>query len=360
MNLSVLLTGKALYGFSALSAEEFIDYNVVKAALLKRYDMNEEGYRMKFRTCRAEGGESILQFAARMSSYFDRWVELSEVGRSFDGTKDFGNELSIFIGEKSPKSVKEMAEFADKFRDARRQTGGKNQKSSQFQGGSQNQKGQPWNKSSKGKDRVDLNSNDSQEVSATCVVHEVTDASRYPCLQRRNRVELKCGHDLPIISVASASVNMMASGMPVVQGFIGSTEVEVLRDSGCSLVVVHRELVDNSQLTGESRTCVMMDGTCRKAPIARLYIDTPYYIGEVEALCMRTPEYDLIVGNISGAREPKDPKIGWKPGVAHEVGHVEVSSPSGGEHSTPSSDGTSVPSSGKGCCPSGIETSVPS
>ncbi|XP_070550990.1 uncharacterized protein [Ptychodera flava] len=96
-------------------------------------------------------------------------------------------------------------------------------------------------------------------------------------------------------------------GMPVVEGIINDVKIKVLRDSGCSGVVVRSDLVKSTQLTGEVRTCVMIDGTCRRAPVARLNISTPYYQGEVDALCMQTPIYDLIIGNIDGAREPGNP-----------------------------------------------------
>nr|XP_002736977.1 PREDICTED: NXPE family member 4-like [Saccoglossus kowalevskii] len=46
--------------------------------------------------------------------------------------------------------------------------------------------------------------NDSQEISPTCSL-EIADASRHPCLQGRDRVELKCGYELPIISFASVA-----------------------------------------------------------------------------------------------------------------------------------------------------------
>ena len=49
VSLSVLLTGKALDVYSRLSEEEAISYVHLKEALLKRYNLTEEGYRNKFR-----------------------------------------------------------------------------------------------------------------------------------------------------------------------------------------------------------------------------------------------------------------------------------------------------------------------
>ena len=43
-------------------------------------------------------------------------------------------------------------------------------------------------------------------------------------------------------------------------------------------------------------------------PIANVGIDTPYFTGNVEALC---PIYDLILGNVRGARAVGDPYPNW-------------------------------------------------
>ncbi|GFN87459.1 gypsy retrotransposon integrase-like protein 1 [Plakobranchus ocellatus] len=50
--LCVLLTGCALDCYGRLSAEQAKDYDKVKRALMKRYDLTEDGYQSKFRTCK--------------------------------------------------------------------------------------------------------------------------------------------------------------------------------------------------------------------------------------------------------------------------------------------------------------------
>ena len=47
--LSALLSGRALEVYSRLSEEAAKDYDKVKIALMKRYDLTEDGYRRKFR-----------------------------------------------------------------------------------------------------------------------------------------------------------------------------------------------------------------------------------------------------------------------------------------------------------------------
>ncbi|XP_070184061.1 uncharacterized protein [Littorina saxatilis] len=44
-------------------------------------------------------------------------------------------------------------------------------------------------------------------------------------------------------------------------------------------------------------------------------IDTPYFTGEVEAVCPKKPLYDLLIGNIGGARRPDDPDVEWRMGA---------------------------------------------
>ena len=47
--LSALLSGKALDIISRLTVEQIKDCDVVKASLLKGYNLTEEGYHMKFK-----------------------------------------------------------------------------------------------------------------------------------------------------------------------------------------------------------------------------------------------------------------------------------------------------------------------
>lgn len=97
-------------------------------------------------------------------------------------------------------------------------------------------------------------------------------------------------------------------GMPTCKGMVSNTEVSVLRDTGCSKAVVRSELVTPDQYTGESQTCLLIDGTERHFPLALVDVDTPFYTGQVEALCMDNPVYDLIIGKIAGARGPGVPE----------------------------------------------------
>ncbi|WAR29017.1 hypothetical protein MAR_002585 [Mya arenaria] len=119
-----------------------------------------------------------------------------------------------------------------------------------------------------------------------------------------SEVQLQCGYMLPLLNAACNDRRTISDkGMQVCDGWIGNNVVQVLRDTGCSTVVANEVLVDSSMYTGETRSFVLIDGTVRRFAVAKLYVQTPFYKGEVEALVMKRPVYDLIIGNISGVKD---------------------------------------------------------
>ena len=53
-----------------------------------------------------------------------------------------------------------------------------------------------------------------------------------------------------------------------------------------------------------------IDRTLKEAPIAEIKLDTPYYTRVTQAICLRDPLFDLVIGNIPGARNPDVPVPG--------------------------------------------------
>ena len=58
----------------------------------------------------------------------------------------------------------------------------------------------------------------------------------------------------------------------------------------------------------------------RRFPIAYVNVHTPYFSGNVKALCMNNPVYDLIIGNVTGVQMPD----GVNEGTASDVGTAET------------------------------------
>jgi len=97
--------------------------------------------------------------------------------------------------------------------------------------------------------------------------------------------------------------------MPVCIGLMGDQSVSMLRDAGCSTLVVKRELVDDEQMTGGTEPCILIDGTVRRTPVAEIEIETQYYTGKVRAVCMDNPLYDVIIGNVPGVSDGDNTRL---------------------------------------------------
>ena len=156
----------------------------------------------------------------------------------------------------------------------------------------------------------DGNQNTEPKVCGACLI--LTDEVNYSQATTNEGDMVKTSVGGPI-TVSSAS---SLSEMSTVQGFVGENPVEVLRDTGCSGVIVSKDLVPESAYTGRSQTMVMVDYSSRVVPEVKVSIDTPYYKGEVLALCVEKPFVGLIIGNIPSARERNNPDINWVPALA--------------------------------------------
>ena len=88
VRVSPLLTGKAKDVYSGLSSEDAWDYDQLRKALLQRYDLIEQGYCERFRNTKPQGQESPGQLIVRIRNYFNKWVELSEVGKTLEGVEE--------------------------------------------------------------------------------------------------------------------------------------------------------------------------------------------------------------------------------------------------------------------------------
>ena len=112
----------------AVIEEAAQDYDQVKLALMKRYDLTEDGYHRKFRASKLEVDESSEQFIVRLERYLLRWLELSHTERSFEGLKDLvvteqiidscPKELAIHLRERAPETLDQISKIADQYLEA--------------------------------------------------------------------------------------------------------------------------------------------------------------------------------------------------------------------------------------------------
>ena len=70
--LAPQLTGKA---FVALTMENSKNYDAIKVAILARYRINEEAYRVRFRSLVRRDGETNKETATRMMDLLQKWTK---------------------------------------------------------------------------------------------------------------------------------------------------------------------------------------------------------------------------------------------------------------------------------------------
>ena len=372
LNLSALLTGRALEVYSRLSNENAKDYDVLKKALQDRYHLNAEGFRMKLRESVAVEGESPAQFIERLKSYLSKWIELAEVEKSFEGleylilseqfTSTCSANLATFLKERTINSLKELGDVANKFLQAHgkqmkevsrgnneRKSNGRSENRSQ-----ENRKVVCWDCGKEGHRQSECKNKGEKEVPRAGGRNEVKcyNCGKMGHLARNCRSEEQRSYKGGAVeTLGEGEVKMAAAcvkvartdreegeevmrvdgwvgarreireaggcekprtaGTTVSDGFINGHKVKTLRDTGCDTVIARTGLVKADQFTGKTMCCALMNGMIVEAPVAKVSVRTPHLCGEVEALCFEEALYDLVIGNVPNAREPYNPDPEW-------------------------------------------------
>ena len=87
-------------------------------------------------------------------------------------------------------------------------------------------------------------------------------------------------------------------------GTVNGKEVRVLRDTGCTGVVVRRDLVSYEQMLGKELDVTLINESKLKYPVAGISVECPFFNVITEDLCMEDTLYDLVIGSIDGSKLP--------------------------------------------------------
>ena len=85
--LQSVLVGKAQEIYGSLSVEQSSNYEHVKEAILKAYELVPEAYRQKFRNYLKFDSKTHVEFAREKENLFNRWCHSKEVGQDFKKLK---------------------------------------------------------------------------------------------------------------------------------------------------------------------------------------------------------------------------------------------------------------------------------
>ena len=352
--LSALLKGRALEVFVRLSRDDQSDYGQIKEALLTNFDLTERSFRKKFRDCRPEKAETFRQFSGRLASYLDKWLGLAKVEKTYEAVCDFlardqfldccSHELYLYLKPKPFKAIDELAHEADLFADAKGDVSlciSKGQHKSRGVDQAQPKvelkqdqrpviqckicgKPHPTYKCWKNPDNKRVASSaefDSQYTYRGDNSYRDQDRNFGRSDQRDNHYNnnYRTDHQVNFCKIDNKSSDIgkglphkdskgtchfPRSRLPTAIGTVNGKEVRVLRDTGCTGVVVRRSLVSDGQMLNKQSGVTLINNYKQRCHMARINIDCPFFRGSTDALCIDDPAHDLVIGNIEGSKFP--------------------------------------------------------
>lgn len=85
--LQCKLVGKAQEVLSSLPLEDNSQYDVLKEAILRAYELVPEAYRQKFWNHKKSSEQTFVEFALEKGVLFDKWCAANEVKNSFEALR---------------------------------------------------------------------------------------------------------------------------------------------------------------------------------------------------------------------------------------------------------------------------------
>ena len=279
--LAPQLTGKAQQAYAAMAGEESGDYDSLKDAILKRYNINEESYRTRFRSVSRKSEESYCEMATRTMDLLRKWTrqcenlnDLLEVVAVEQLLNSMPTGVRIWVSERKPKTVAEAGKLADDYTLAR--------------GVKDNSRNQESHRESpKGAASVPKRchtcgrpghlARDCRQGSATARTEagnkEMTSRGEkegprcYNC-QQRGHFANQCPSRAAMFIQGTAPEHERG---PSISGLVeGKPVSRILLDTGAATTMVHRDLVPTDKLTSESVPIRCAHGDVSSYPMAQV------------------------------------------------------------------------------------------
>lgn len=317
MRLVPQLTGKTLDSYARLGEGESNDYDVIKKAILKRYNLTASTYKDKFRTCKQYPNETFREFYTRSLNHFEHWCQMDRVNDNFQTLVDMvlreqlinssSKDLQVWLKERQLKSSDEMIELAEVYQNAHRGSGSMTRAQTQNnqrdnRGNVSEQKALSGNMQNKHVKKCYLCQRFGNFMN-NCPLRRTTDrdttsgkpwggkpkSGQYQA-EGKDKVGLthsptmtrkSLALEVPV-TVESKDVveDTKRIGLKIENGKVNSKEASVLRDTGCTSILVAEKLINKEDLTGGVREVTLANGCVMECPEVWIEIDTNYVKGK--------------------------------------------------------------------------------
>ena len=125
LKVSQALRGSGYEVYTRLPPGQENQYEELKAALMKHYEVTAQTYRKKFRSSRREPGELFAAYSLRLKSYLQKWMDLAEFKRDYESLeemmvvdqmrKQMSKPLRTFLGEQGAERIDVVNKLAERF-----------------------------------------------------------------------------------------------------------------------------------------------------------------------------------------------------------------------------------------------------
>ncbi len=132
VHLILLLTGKAITLFVAMSPASMMDYVSLKQVVLKKYEISTETYRLRFRALDTSADETPVELFFRIKDLFSKWVrfdastkmDIMETLVLEQYMRVLLPELRTWVKERNPATAAEAASLMEAYIAARKVSAG--------------------------------------------------------------------------------------------------------------------------------------------------------------------------------------------------------------------------------------------
>ena len=294
--LALLFSGTALNVYSTLSDEVIADYSELKKAILKAFKKTTDQYRKEFRFAKITSNQNYSQFLTNIFRLFDYWIESAEIDKTYASLRDFlvadqfltalPNEIRTFLKENDIRTARDMAESADNYASAHR-CYPEDKRVGKVKSGKEDKTAKTTSESH----------SENRYANVRCFNCGEKGHTRPNCTQRKFSEQKirQCFDDADEFApFCSGTIN-------------GSNVSTILRDTGCTCVVVSSKVLPNIKPSNYPKL-KLTDylGRSDEFPVVRCYLKCQWYKGWVDAVVAPIKFCSVLLGNIDGASFPTD------------------------------------------------------
>ena len=302
--LAALLKGEARLAYTSMPAHDAGDYGLLKKTLLEHFKITTESYRKKFRSTRKNYNDTYKSHIKKVSLYLDRWIDMSEKGNNVDELKDLilreqvlstlPEELVTYIKDRVPDSIADVQDIIIRYEEARPSEGKRHRDNRDREKNKREQKSlEPESKQRERlRRKVECYNCRGPHYRKNCPKLEKESSS---AAQEEEERSVTGKYDKLCKSCVGKKFTKLSE--VTVEGRL----TQAFRDTGSTSTIVDVNLVPKDKISNVTKETTLADKTKKKQlRVAKVHMDTPYFVGETEVSVMENPIHSVLIGNKIG------------------------------------------------------------